>query len=255
MPGPGTTSSSNAPEGRPPRSHTDWAKRVRDFPLFADIALSDRAQIIAAARERQLSRGQTIYNEGDSLRHFVLLTSGSAKMIQHGQDGSAVILRLCGPGDLVGTPGLSVRQKSRSTSQALTPCSSLVWERGVFESLARRFPLLRLNVAHMVSRQLVDMEDRFREISTEPVASRLGRQILRLVKCVGIPSNGSVDINLTREELGQLVGTTLFTVSRLLSEWDRQEIVTTRREGFSVYNLKALAELVASCDAMESGWD
>jgi CRP-like cAMP-binding protein len=216
--------------------------------LFADIALNDRAQVIAAARERQFSRGQTIYIEGDSLRHFVMLTSGSAKMIQHGQDGSAVILRLCGPGDLVGTPGLWAEQRCRSTSQALTPCSSLVWDRGVFESLARRFPVLKLNLAQMVSKQLVDMEDRFREISTEPAATRLSRQILRLVECVGIPSNGSVEISITREELGQLIGTTLFTVSRLLSELDRQEIVTTRREGFSVYNLKALADMVASCD-------
>jgi CRP-like cAMP-binding protein len=108
--------------------------------------------------------------------------------------------------------------------------------------------MLKLNLARMVSKQLVDMEDRFREISTEPAATRLSRQILRLVECVGIPSNGSVEISITREELGQLIGTTLFTVSRLLSELDRQEIVTTRREGFSVYNLKALADMVASCD-------
>jgi CRP-like cAMP-binding protein len=218
--------------------------------LFADIALNDRSQIIAAARERQFSRGQTIYIEGDSLRHFVLLTSGSAKMLQFGLDGSAVILRLCGPGDLVGTPGLSSQQKCRSTSQALTSCSSFVWDRGVFEILAKRHPTLRLNLAFILHKQLGDMEDRFREISTEPVASRLSRQILRLVECVGIPSNGSIEIKITREELGQLVGTTLFTVSRLLSKWDRQDIVTTRREGFSVYNLKALAALVDTCDEM-----
>ena len=120
----------------------------------------------------------------------------------------------------------------------------LVWERDVFESLSKRFPSLRLNVAYILYKQLEDMEDRFREISTERVAPRLGRQIFRLVEQVGIPSNSSVEINLTREELAQLIGTSLFTVSRLLSEWDRKGIVTTRREGFSVDNLKALQELI-----------
>ena len=84
------------------------------------------------------------------------------------------------------------------------------------------------------------MEDRFREISTENVTSRLSRQICRLVKQIGIRSNGSVKIKITREELAQMIGTSLFTVSRLLSEWDIEKgIVTTRREGFSVDNLQA----------------
>jgi CRP-like cAMP-binding protein len=221
----------------------DWAARVQHFPLFADILLNDRAQIVGVARERQYSRGQTIYIEGDNQRQVVLLTSGSAKMVQCGQDGSAVILRLCGPGELVGTLGISLQAKYRSTSQAVTKCSALVWESGVFESLARRYPSLRLNVAYILYKQLEDMEDRFREISTERVASRLSRQVMRLVEQVGIHSNGSVEIKITREELAQLIGTSLYTVSRLLSAWDRQAIVTTRREGFSVNNLKALAEL------------
>ena len=76
------------------------------------------------------------------------------------------------------------------------------------------------------------------------MASRLSRQVMRLVEQVGIHSNGSVEIKITREELAQLIGTSLYTVSRLLSAWDRQEIVTTRREGFSVNNPKALAEMI-----------
>jgi CRP-like cAMP-binding protein len=231
------------PSTPPTKSHFDSAARVQDFPLFADISLNNRAQIVGAARERQFSRGQTIYIEGDHQRQVILLTSGSAKMIQCGLDGAAVILRLCGPGQLVGTLGVSLQAKYRSTSQAVTKCSALVWESTVFESLASRYPSLRLNVAYILYKQLEDMEDRFREISTERVASRLSRQVLRLVEQVGIQCNGSVEIKITREELAQLIGTSLYTVSRLLSAWDRQEIVTTRREGFSVNNLKALAEL------------
>ncbi len=187
------------------------------------MSLNDRAQIVGAARERQFSRGQTIYIEGDNQRQVVLLTSGSAK---------------------VGTLGVSLQAKYRSTSQAVTKCSALVWESTVFESLASRYPCLRLNVAYILYKQLEDMEDRFREISTERVASRLSRQVLRLVGQVGIPGNGSVEIKITREELAQLIGTSLYTVSRLLSAWDRQEIVTTRREGFSVINPKALTEMI-----------
>jgi CRP/FNR family transcriptional regulator, nitrogen oxide reductase regulator len=222
-----------------------WATRSQHFALFTDISAQDRTVIVSAARERMFSRGQIIHIEGDDMRQVVLLTSGYAKMVQCGQNGSAVILRLCGPGELVGTLGVTMQARYRSTPQAIASSTALVWERDVFESLSKRFPSLRLNVAYILYKQLEDMEDRFREISTERVAPRLGRQIFRLVEQVGIPSNSSsVEINLTREELAQLIGTSLFTVSRLLSEWDRKGIVTTRREGFSVDNLKALQELI-----------
>jgi CRP/FNR family transcriptional regulator, nitrogen oxide reductase regulator len=234
-----------SPERHQQTPNQYWSRRVQGFPLFAGITPQDRATILGVARERQFSRGETISIEGDQLRQVILLTFGSAKMVQCGQDGSAVILRLCGPGELVGTLGISMQERYRCTSQALTSCSALVWESCLFESLSSRYPALRLNVAYILYRQLEDMENRFREISTERVPSRLGRQILRLVEQVGVRSNGSaVEINMTREELAQLIGTSLFTVSRLLSDWDRKGIVATRREGFSVINVEALTQLI-----------
>jgi CRP-like cAMP-binding protein len=221
-----------------------WATRVQHFTLFANISLEDRSLIVNEARVRLFSRGQIIYTESGDVQQVVLLTSGSVKMVQSSQNGSAVILRLCGSGELVGTPGIMKQARHRSTPQALSSSSALVWDSGVFESLSKQVPSLRLNVAYILYKQLEDMEDRFREISTEQVAPRLSRQISRLVEQIGVRSKGSVEIKITREELAQMIGTSLFTVSRLLSEWDRQRIVTTRREGFSVDNLRALEELI-----------
>ena len=219
-----------------------WATRVQDFTLFANISLEDRSLIVKEASERLFSRGQTIYIEGDDMRQVVLLTSGYAKMVQSSQNGSAVILRLCVPGELVGTPWILKQARHRSTPQALSSASALVWDSGVFESLSKQFLSLRLNVAYILYKQLEEMEDRFREISTEQVAPRLSRQISRLVEQIGIRSKGSVKIKITREELAQMIGTSLFTVNQFLSEWDRQRIVSIRREWFSVDNVKALRE-------------
>jgi CRP/FNR family transcriptional regulator, nitrogen oxide reductase regulator len=221
--------------------------RVQHFPLFAGLSPQECSAILGAARVRPFTRGQNIYIEGDQQRQVMLLTFGSAKMVQCGEDGSAVILRLCGPGELIGTLGISMQERYRCTSQALTPCSALLWDSEVFESLSCQFPSLRLNVAYILYKLLEDMEDRFREISTECVSIRLCRQVLRLVEQVGIRSNQSVEIQITREELAQLIGTTLYTVSRLLSKWDRKGIVTTRREGFSVNNVGALKGMINEC--------
>jgi len=217
---------------------------IREFSLFSNVAARECEEIIGAARRRELARGQTIHIEGDPVQQVVLLTSGSAKIVQFGQNGSAVILRLCGPGELVGTLGLSTHGRHCATAQALRPSEALVWDTSTFESLSHRFPTLRMNTALILGRQLRDMENRFREISTERVAARLSRQIVRLMNQVGHHhENSAVEISISREELAQLIGTTLFTVSRLLSDWDKRGIVKTRREAVLVHDLKALEDL------------
>jgi CRP-like cAMP-binding protein len=128
-------------------------------------------------------------------------------------------------------------------AQALSASKALVWDAVVFESIAQRIPVLRHNTTDILLRRLEDLEERFREVSTEKVSARLSHEIVRLLNQVGRRVNGVVEIRLSREELAQLVGTTLFTVSRLLSEWDQQGIVSARREAVSVCNLHALVEL------------
>ena len=91
-----------------------------------------------------------------------------------------------------------------------------------------------------------EMEERFREVSTEKVGSRLSSQLIRLSKQVGRSINGDVEISLSRPDLAQMTGTTLFTVSRLLCLWKSLGIVSVRREVVLVRNLEALEQLSQS---------
>jgi CRP-like cAMP-binding protein len=232
----------------PPRPIRDtrpsrWLVRQHQSALFSNISQQECKEIVSAARDRVLARAQTIHVEGDRAQRVVLLTSGSAKIVQFGQNGTEVILRLCGPGELVGTLGFSTDGRHSATARALQPSGALVWEIGVFDSLLRRFPVLRLNTALILAKQLRDIEDRFREMVTCRVGARLSHQIVRLMEQVGQPNDGAVEISISREELAQLIGTTVFTVSRLLSEWDERGIVSARRECVLVRNLKALEDL------------
>jgi len=216
---------------------------VQHLPLFSNIPPKGCREIVSAARKEVYKRRETIHLAGDPVRQIVLLTSGCVKILQIGQNGSEVILRLNGPGEAFGIAGSSLQTRHSSSAQALTASSALVWEIGVFESLAERFPVLRRNTTHILCKRLEELEERFREVSTEKVAARLSREIVRLLDQVGRRVNGAVQINLSREELAQLTGTTLFTVSRLLSDWDEQGIVSAGRESVIVKNLEALVEL------------
>jgi CRP-like cAMP-binding protein len=171
------------------------------------------------------------------------LLSGCVKVTQRGAHGLEVILRIHGPGDLLGQVGERTKAKHLCTSQALQACTALVWEVQSFEGALERFPLLRRNIVNALERHLSDLEVRFREVSTEKVASRLSNLLVRLMSQVGKRADAHVEIALSRRDLAQLIGTTLFTVSRLLCQWETLGIVSARRETVLVHDAPALVEL------------
>jgi CRP-like cAMP-binding protein len=219
------------------------AASVQNFAAFADISQADCAAIISTAQERHFSRRQTIFFEGDPVHHVVLLVSGCVKVTQLGANGNEVILRLNGPGDLLGGIGSCAGCYHCSTARTVEPSSALIWENRQFEAVSERYPALRRNIAHILERRLNELDVRYREISTEKVGSRLSSQLVRLFSQVGKRTDEHVEISLSRRELAQLTGTTLFTVSRLLCNWETQGIVSAKREAVLVRNLTALEEL------------
>ena len=216
---------------------------VRKFPLFAGISDADVANIVSLAYERQFLRRQAMFFEGDPIKHVLLLVSGCVKMTQFGQNGGEVILRLHGPGEIVGALGLHARSDRSGRAQTLHTSAVLAWDISKFEALAERFPALWRNSAGIAEQSLLDIEQRYREISTEKVSSRLGSQLARLFHQVGKPVDGHTEVRISRAELAQLTGTTIFTVSRLLSQWEGLGIVNARRENVLVTDLNGLMEV------------
>jgi CRP-like cAMP-binding protein len=209
-------------------------------PLFSGIPPADYARIAAAARVREFERGEMLYIEGDSVQQVLLLTSGFAKINKLGLSGTEVILRFGAPGDVLGAMGLFSTGRHCTTAQSFRMCRALVWEPPVFKTLAERFPVLHQNMARIVGAELLELEERFREVATERVASRVARQLVRLLDKIGRRVEDGVEISLSREELAQMTGTTLFTVSRLLSAWEERGMVKPRREGVTIRDVAAL---------------
>jgi CRP/FNR family transcriptional regulator, nitrogen oxide reductase regulator len=217
---------------------------VQGFALFSDVSPSDCASIISAGREKHYRRKQTIFSEGDPVRQVVLLLSGFVKIKQLGLNGNEVILRVCGVGEIVGAFRLSVNYHHCSTAEATQPSTAIVWDTATFERLFGSFPAFRRNTVRALEERLQEMEQRFREVSTEKVGYRLSSELLRLSNRLGHTVDGKcLEISLSRSELAQLTGTTLFTVSRLLCRWQKLGIVSIRREAVLVLDFAALTQL------------
>jgi CRP/FNR family transcriptional regulator, nitrogen oxide reductase regulator len=216
---------------------------VQRLTLFSDISPGDCNAIISSACEENFPRAQTIFSIGDAVEQVVLLLSGWVKITQPGPKGTEVILRLIGMGEVVGAFGCWSGHEHRSNAQSVRPCVALVWEAATFDKILERFHLLRRNMIRALEERLEDMDERFREVSTESVGSRLSSELIRLSKRFGSAVDERREIRLSRQELAQLTGTTLATVSRHLCRWQALGIVSIGREMVQVCDVAALAEV------------
>jgi CRP-like cAMP-binding protein len=230
---------------RRPSNHQSAGAAIHP-PLFAGVSAGDYARISAAAHAKKFQRGEMLFLEGETVQQVLLLTSGSAKTTQVGLAGMEVILRVSGPGDALGVESLFTTGKHGRTTQAFRTCCVLAWDAPVFKSLVERYPVLHQNLARIFADHLQELEGRFHEVATEKVASRVARQLVRLYDKIGCMVDGAVEIHLLREDLAQMTGTTLFSVSRLFSNWEACGILRPRREAVVVDDIESLRAISLS---------
>ncbi|HMN62349.1 MAG TPA: Crp/Fnr family transcriptional regulator, partial [Anaerolinea sp.] len=147
-------------------------------------------------------------------------------------DGQQVLLRVLGAWDLFAVVALVENATYPVTAEVADDCQAYYWTRPVLMDLVKRIPGLALSAMRLMSERLQEYQDRVRELSTERVERRLARAILRLANQTGraVAEGVLIDLPLTRQDLAEMTGTTLFTVSRILSQWEQQELVISGRE-------------------------
>jgi len=226
-----------------PGDNRDGWATVESAPLFIGVSPEDFRRISAAARLKRFKRGEMLYVEGDPVERALLLISGSVKITQVGSKGLEVILRLGGPGDVLDEVSLFSTGRHCTTAQAIRGCGALVWDAGIFKAMVECLPVLYQNMIRFTCGHLQELEERFRELATERVAPRVARQLIRLQEQAGSPQKVDVEIGLSRAGLAQMTGTTLYTVSRLLSGWEARGLVNSRRESVMISDVRSLRKV------------
>ena len=204
--------------------------------LFQGLTDWEREEIAYYAGKRIFARNQALFVQGEPVRELILLKTGSVKHTQVASNGNEVLLRFCAAGDFANIFTGSPSSSHTCSAKATRPTVALVWDFTRIQKFLVQCPEMRRNISRILSAQLQQMEDRFRELATECVSRRLALTLSRLGAQIGRATSEGIQISITREELAQMTGTTVFTVSRLLSAWSAQKLLISRRESVVVPN-------------------
>jgi CRP-like cAMP-binding protein len=212
--------------------------------LFLAMPAGDRDAVLAAAVRRSLGKGDTLLRQGDAAAAFFLIERGYLKLTQVTSDGAEVIVRFVGPGDPVAGVAAIGEAPYPVTGTACDAVDVLAWPKPVLADLLARVPQLKTNILREMTAHMENALTRLRELSTLDVRQRLAHTLLRLTHAEGGAPGGELTVphTLTRQELAALTGTTLFTVSRILTEWESAGLVHSTRARVAVLDAARLRD-------------
>ncbi len=218
----------------------------QSIPLLAGLRKEDREAVAPLCRIRGFEKGETIFREGEPADriHFVYL--GRVKIVKSAGERD-IIIEILGPGEPVGAVAVFERRPFPASAITLEPSSIVsIPEREFFSLLERRPEMMRHLLAGLTYR-LMAVNKRLADM-TGSAEQRAARLFLTLADRVGLPKGDSVTIPLTlsRQEIADLIGTTLETAIRLMSRWQKDELVLTEKIGFVVPRISQLREVLTT---------
>ena len=206
----------------------------------------DARAVLAASTTRQLPPHANIYEQSQPASSVFLLSSGRARYYSMLPDGRKIILHWLMPGDALGLAAiLQTPSPYRVSAETVRESAVLVWSRQVMQSLMDAYPRLLQN-ALTVSVAYLDLYiAAHAALVSDNAKQRLASVLVRLTDSIGNEVSDGVELQVTNEELASAANITLFTASRILSEWQGEHALTKRRGRIILHSPKRLLRLTA----------
>jgi CRP/FNR family transcriptional regulator, nitrogen oxide reductase regulator len=215
------------------------------LPVFAGLSDRDWEKIGDLFSERQYQKDDYIFLEGEAPEALYVVKAGKVKVLRHSPDGKDVVLRMAGPGMLLGSVAVFDGGGYPGTAQAIEDCAMLVIGRNDCLTLVTRYPVFGLTVINDMGIRLRSSAEQIRSLAVERVEQRIARTLLKLGQTAGADTSEGrvIELPLTRQDVADMTGTTVETAIRVMSKFRRDNLIFTRRGKVVLVDLDALQEI------------
>lgn len=219
-----------------------------DSLLEVEIEGDSELESPAKGRRKMVyEKGESIFTEGSKPSGVFCLKKGKIKIHKTGSHKREQILRFAREGQLLGTRALIRNEYFTSSATAIEDSVLCFISKHEFLSKLKSDKSLKSYVLGNLSNNLKIAEDKITQLSFSSGRQRLAVIILRLIEVYGFEEDGrTVAIELTREEMANLIGAANETTIRLLSTFRREKLIALNGRKLTVLKSSALAELAIS---------
>ena len=205
---------------------------VAHLPLFAGFTPEQLGDILREARSVRFAKNSPVFEEGEDAHSFFVLLHGHVRATKTTPTGDQVVVRYVGTGETFGVAMAIGLPHYPATATAVDDSVALAWPSGTWPRLVAKFPALATNTLQTIGSRLQETHTRVVEMSTQQVEQRVAHALLRLAKQSGrkVEHGVEIDFPISRQDIAQMTGTTLHTVSRILSSWEQRGLIESGRQ-------------------------
>lgn len=221
---------------------------ISGLPAFAGLLPQQIDEALAEARSLRVPKGSAVFEQGDEAASFFALLHGHLQVVKLTPSGQQIVVRYVGRGELFGIAVQMGAATYPATATAVVDSVALAWPSSAWAGLLSRAPALAASALQTMGNRLSEAHQRVVELSTEAVERRVAHALLRLVQQAGrkVETGIEIDFPISRQDVADMTGTTLHTVSRLLSAWEDQGLVEGGRRRIVVRDPQRLLTLAKS---------
>lgn len=223
-------------------------------PLFETLPEAALEEVLNRGRRERCAAERVLFHQGDPAEAIFLLLAGRLKVTQTSTEGQQVIVRYLGAREVAGCVAVCGGIPYPATATAVEDTWLLLWPREVLADLSGRWPAIALNAMRIMGGRTKELQDRLRELHSERAERRIARTLARLVVQAGRRTSQGIEIDfpLSRQDLAEMVGTTLHTVSRTLAAWEGAGLVRGGRRRVTILAPLALAAIAEQSEEASS---
>jgi CRP-like cAMP-binding protein len=220
---------------------------VANLPMFAGLSPAEQDELLREARSIRYAKDSAAFDQGAEADRFFLLLHGHLRVEKSTSQGHQSVVRYVSAGELFGVAQAMNLTHYPATAVAAVESIALAWPSSSWHRLIAKYPSLAASALQTVGSRLQDTQARVMEISNEQVEQRVAHALLRLAKQAGrkVDSGIEIDFPISRQDIAEMTGTTLHTVSRVLSAWESEGLVEGGRQRIVLrdpHRLHGLAE-------------
>ncbi len=223
---------------------------IRRIPRFSGITPEAEAWISQRAGVRRFAKGETIFLEGDPSSHFYMVLTGEVKVYKVLESGRELILDFFHKGESFGEVSLVDGGDFPACAMASEDASILTLERKEYLLLLERFPEVARSIIRDLTLRLHALRRRVEVLGEIGVQSRIANLLQIYARQLGRQTEQGllIPVHLSRNEVASLVCARIETVIRIMSRWQKEQLVLSVSEGFLVPDAATLHALTAGTE-------
>ena len=200
------------------------AELFRQVPLFSGLEEEDLSSLINVASRRKYAKDAVVFFENEIGDALFMILSGRVKVTILSDDGREIILSMLSEHDFFGEMSLLDNEPRSATAIALSETEILVLHQKDFLSIVEKRPRVLVNLLSVLSSRLRKANQQIGNLALHDVYGRVARILLEMASEDGNrqPDGRVVFRRPTHQEIANMIGATRETVSRMISDLNKQ---------------------------------